>query len=80
MATPIQIESFPDGRVDTKNAAKFLGVSTRTLDNWRYLGEGPKFIKRGRIFYYMDDLNHWLNAHGRFQSTTQARLAEVNLD
>lgn len=34
-------------------------------------GTGPRFIKRGRIFYYKDDLDAWLNADGRVLSTSQ---------
>lgn len=38
-------------------------------------GTGPKFIKRGRIFYFKEDLDSWLNI-GRFVSTKQAQLAK----
>lgn len=65
---------FPDGRLDTKNAAAYLGLSTKTLATMRVNGRGPKFIKRGRVFYFRDDLDKWLNADGRFCSTTQARF------
>jgi len=37
-------------------------------------GSGPKFIKRGRIFYFKEDLDAWLNAAGRHTSTAQANL------
>lgn len=41
-------------------------------------GTGPKFIKRGRIFYFKEDLDSWLNANGRLTSTTQIIKRGVN--
>ena len=64
---------LPDGRMDTRNAALYLGLSAKTLAMWRCQGTGPKFIKRGKVFYYKDDLDHWLNARGRVTSTAQLR-------
>jgi len=66
---------YPDGRLDVLNAARFLGCSPKTLAHMRCNGRGPAFIKRGRIYYYVRDLEDWLNQHGRHQSTAQARLA-----
>ena len=62
---------FPDGRLDTKNAALYLGLKEKTLAMMRGSGTGPKFIKRGRVFYFMEDLDAWLNAEGRLTSTAQ---------
>lgn len=66
---------FPDGRVDTKNASSYIGLAEKTLAMMRCNGTGPKFVKRGRIFYFKEDLDIWLNAGGRFTSTAQAQLA-----
>ena len=30
-------------------AARFLGVSIRTLQKWRQVGGGPKFVKLGGV-------------------------------
>ncbi len=68
----IEIFMFPDGRLDAKNASLYLGLKEKTLAMMRGNGTGPKFIKRGRIFYYKDDLDTWLNAKGRLTSTAQA--------
>jgi hypothetical protein len=68
----IEIFMFPDGRLDTKNASLYLGLKEKTLAMMRGHGTGPKFIKRGRIFYFKEDLDTWLNAEGRFTSTAQA--------
>jgi hypothetical protein len=71
----VTVRLLPDGRMDTKNAALYLGLSEKTLAMMRCDGSGPKFIKRGRIFYYRDDLDGWLNAGGRLTSTAQAHRA-----
>lgn len=68
----IDIIMFPDGRLDTKNAALYLGLKEKTLAMMRGHGTGPKFIKRGRIFYFKEDLDTWINAPGRLISTAQA--------
>ena len=60
----INIKVYPDGRVDTSNAATYLGLSPKTLAMFRSNGKGPQFIKRGRVFYYLKDLDEWLNADG----------------
>lgn len=66
------IDMFPDGRMDVRNASYYLGVKEKTLAMWRAGGTGPRFIKRGRVFYYKEDLDAWLNEHGRHRSTAQA--------
>lgn len=70
-----EVVMFPDGRFDTKNASNYLGLSEKTLAMMRCNGTGPKFVKRGRIFYFREDLDSWLNADGRFTSTAQAQRA-----
>jgi len=74
-ATTLQFPSvlvLPDGRMDTKNAATYCGLSTKTLAMWRSQGTGPKFLKLGRVFYYREDLDVWLKS-GVVNSTAQAR-------
>jgi hypothetical protein len=34
-------------------------------------GTGPEFIKRGRVFYFKDDVDAWL-AEARYTSTAEA--------
>lgn len=58
--------------MDAANAARYLGLSVKTLAKKRNDGSGPRFTKRGRIFYYRDDLDEWLRA-GRAGSTQEAR-------
>ena len=41
-------------------AAEFLRLKRRTLDNMRYQGIGPKYRKHGgRIVYHVEDLETW---------------------
>ena len=72
-STKSSIKEYPDGRLDTANAAIYLGLKPKTLAMKRMIGTGPKFIKRGRVFYFRDDLDEWLNANGRVITTQQAR-------
>ncbi len=70
----VRVVVFPDGRLDTRNAAQFLGLSVKTMAMMRSAGTGPRFIKRGRIFYFQHDLEAWMAEQPRVRSTAQARL------
>lgn len=70
---PIQVVTYPDGRMNTKNASTYTGLSEKTLAMMRCTGKGPKFIKRGRVFYFTADVDAWMNANGRMTSTAQAK-------
>ena len=63
-----------DGRMDRKNAAIYSGLAVKTLAMHACRGTGPKFVKRGRVFYFKHDMDEWLDA-GRCSSTAQARRA-----
>jgi hypothetical protein len=67
----VEVMIFPDGRLDTQNAADYLGLSVKTLAMMRCNGTGPKFIKRGRIFYFKEDLDEWILKEGKRFSTVQ---------
>jgi len=71
----VKVVVYPDGRLDTENAAQFLGLSPKTLAIMRSEGSGPRFIKRGRVFYFLDDLQAWIAEHPRVRSCAQARLS-----
>lgn len=70
----VLVRMFPDGRMDTKNAARYLGLEEKTLAMKRSEGTGPSFIKRGRIFYFKDDLDAWINEAKKANSTAQLRV------
>jgi predicted DNA-binding transcriptional regulator AlpA len=60
----------------TKQAADYLGsMSPRSLERWRLLGEGPRYMKigagkRAAVRYLTSDLDAWLEAHA-FHSTSE---------
>lgn len=51
---------LPDGRMDTQNAAKYVGLSDKTMAMMRSGGTGPTYVKRGKVFYFKEDLDQWL--------------------
>lgn len=69
----VSVKMYPDGRMDTKNTALYLGFEEKTLAMKRSDGTGPNFIKRGRIFYFKEDLDAWINECKRAKSTAQLR-------
>ncbi len=47
----------------TKAAARYVGLNPRTLDQWRYQGKGPAYLRIGRsIRYIQSELLAWLEA------------------
>jgi hypothetical protein len=46
--------------------ASMLGVSARTLGEWRFTGDGPEFVKVGSVVRYPHDaLTDWMAANRR---------------
>jgi predicted DNA-binding transcriptional regulator AlpA len=70
----ISVKMYPDGRLDTRNAALYLGLEEKTLAMKRSDGTGPSFIKRGRVFYFKEDLDAWINEAKKASSTAQLRV------
>ena len=50
---------------NTKETARYLQVSVKTLAQMRCSGEGPEYIKGPCILYDLNDLNKWLDARRR---------------
>nr|WP_047168062.1 helix-turn-helix domain-containing protein [Sphingomonas sp. Y57] len=49
-----------------EEAARYLGLSPRTLEKYRVIGGGPIFRKLGRcVVYAVDDLDRWADARSR---------------
>ncbi len=64
----------PDQTLTPNEVAKFLGVSVKTLTNWRSLGKGPAYVKyagaidglgrqRGNVTYRLGDLCEFVAGH-----------------
>lgn len=42
-------------------AANYLGMKQKTLQQWRFYGRGPTYLKLGRsVRYLQSDLDHFL--------------------
>jgi hypothetical protein len=51
---------LPPRYLRTQEAARFLGLSGRTLEKHRIYGTGPTYRKLGgRVVYALDDLKAW---------------------
>ena len=59
------VRVLPDGRMDAKNAATYTGLSEKTLAMMRCNGEGPEYVKLGRIFYFKSAVDEWIAARVR---------------
>ena len=57
----VRIRILPDGRMDRKNAAKYLGNAVKTLAMWEIEGKGPKSVLvGGRRFYFKNTLDAFI--------------------
>ena len=64
------LAGLPPRFLRTPEAARFLGLSGRTLEKHRTYGTGPKYRKvGGRVIYALEDLKAWADL-GAKQSTS----------
>ena len=46
--------------LNQRELAERLNISPRTLERWRWLGEGPRFLKiGGRVVYRLQDVERY---------------------
>ena len=65
--------NLPPRYLRTQEAARFLGLSERTLEKHRTYGTGPAYRKLGgRVVYAIDDLEAWTE-RGAVTSTSDPR-------
>jgi predicted DNA-binding transcriptional regulator AlpA len=64
--------SDPDALLTERQAAELLGFTARSLQAWRYRGDGPQYVRVGArgIRYRRQDLQEWIKAH--LQNSTSA--------
>ena len=55
-----EVVILPDGRMNTKNAAIYAGLSEKTMAMMRCAGKGPEYIKMGKVFYFREKLDEWV--------------------
>jgi len=69
--------AIPPRYLRTPEAARFLGLSGRTLEKHRTYGTGPRYSKLGgRVVYRLDDLQAWVD-RGSKSSTSDDTGEEV---
>lgn len=62
--------------LDTPSAARFLGLSPRTLETWRVRGGGPPYVKAGgRVVYRAASLEQWLQDRERTSTSDRSHGA-----
>ena len=70
---PNPLAGLPPRLLRTKEAARFLGISIRTLEKHRTYGTGPSYRKLGgRVVYAIEDLQTWAD-RGLVSSTSDPR-------
>jgi predicted site-specific integrase-resolvase len=53
-------------------------ISPRTLERWRWLGEGPAFVKLGgRVVYRMKEIEDYEQSQSRTSTTDQGQTLAV---
>ena len=63
---PNPLAGLPPRLLRTKEAARFLGISIRTLEKHRTYGTGPVYRKvGGRVLYSIRDLEAWTETGAR---------------
>ena len=76
MQTEVQVTRVfihPDGRMNRKNAALYVGCAAKTLADWATKGIGPGYVMvGGRAFYFREELDAWINSQGRSPSRRPA--------
>ena len=68
---------LPPRYLRTPEAARFVGLSIRTLEKHRIYGTGPRYSKLGgRVVYRVEDLQAWVES-GAKASTSDPGTATV---
>lgn len=65
LQTPMPLSAAnPADLLDETEAAKSLAVSVQTMRNWRWKGEGPRYVKVGKraVRYRRADLTAFVEA------------------
>lgn len=74
---PAALTGLPTRYLRTPEAARFLGLSGRTLEKHRTYGTGPAYRKLGgRVVYALEDLQAWAE-RGAKKSTSDPGLGTV---
>jgi predicted DNA-binding transcriptional regulator AlpA len=76
---PDPLANLPPRFLRTPEAARFLGLSGRTLEKHRTFGTGPTYRKiGGRVVYRIEDLQRWADLGVR-TSTSDPGTAAIRV-
>ena len=57
----VRIRVLPDGRVNRRDSAAYIGISPKTMAMWLTQGKGPaSFLVGGRRFSYIEELDRYI--------------------
>jgi predicted DNA-binding transcriptional regulator AlpA len=71
------LAGLPQRYLRTPEAARFVGLSIRTLEKHRIYGTGPRYSKLGgRVVYRIEDLQAWVD-RGAKASTSDPGVGTV---
>jgi len=60
--------------------ATHWNISPRTLERWRWTGEGPRFVKLGgRVVYRLSDIEEYEQAMIRSSTPAKGRLQQPTI-
>ncbi|MGE0735301.1 MAG: helix-turn-helix transcriptional regulator [Alphaproteobacteria bacterium] len=64
-------------RINTRDAARYLGLSARTLEKLRVTGGGPPYFKAlRRVVYEISALDQWLAPRVRRSTSDPAEQSQ----
>lgn len=65
-----------DDLIDPPSAAQEMGISNKTLANWRVLGKGPGHYKiGGKVMYRRAEVHAWLVQRRRTSTSDPGQAA-----
>ena len=57
----VSVRVLPDGRLNRRDSAAYLGVSQKTMAMWQLQGKGPaSVLVGGRRFCFLDELDRFV--------------------
>lgn len=66
---------LPPRYLRTPEAARFVGLSIRTLEKHRIYGTGARYSKLGgRVVYRVEDLQEWVNAAAKASTSDPGKV------
>ncbi|MFH8991473.1 helix-turn-helix transcriptional regulator [Streptomyces sp. NPDC017940] len=74
-------DAFEQAFLNVKSAARYLGVSPKTLYVWRHRRQGPPSFRlgpRGRVAYRLTALDAWVSEQERADSRSNDALNPLN--